>query len=260
MLWFGLARRDARSNVPPPSVFTNGFSMQLSVRDVVNLFKVPEKTVYHWIKENGMPAVKVGEQYRFGRTELLEWAMARQIRIPRDIFDEQEIGAPSMPGFAEALETGGIFCGVEATDRESALRAVVQNMTLPEDVDRDFLYDVLLAREALGSTGMGDGIAIPHVRNPMVLQVPKAVISLTLLAQPIEFGAVDGKPVYALFSLISPTVRAHLHLLSRLAFTLRDEGFKGAILRSAPAAEILEAARRVEKSLAQPTDAAGQVG
>lgn len=234
--------------------------MQLSVRDVIRLFKVPEKTVYHWIKENGMPAVKVGEQYRFGRTELLEWAMARQIQVPRDIFNEPEGGAAAMPGFADALEAGGIFSGVVATDRESALRAVVQNMTLPEDVDREFLYDVLLAREALGSTGMGDGIAIPHVRNPMVLQVPKAVISLTLLAQPIDFDAVDGKPVYALFSLISPTVRAHLHLLSRLAFTLRDEGFKGAIQRRASALEILDAARRVEKSLVQPADLAGQAG
>jgi PTS system nitrogen regulatory IIA component len=252
MLMFGLACRDARTSISPPSDFKNGISMQLSVRDVVSLFKVPEKTVYHWIKENEMPAVKVGEQYRFGRTELLEWAMARQIKVPSDIFNEPDSGAGLLPGFAAALEAGGVFSGVVARDRESALRAVVQNMTLPEDVDRDFLYDVLLAREALGSTGMGDGIAIPHVRNPMVLQVPCAVASLTLLAEPVEFGAVDGKPVYALFSLISPTVRAHLHLLSRLAFTLRDEGFKGAIMRRAPAAEILDAARRVESNLAHP--------
>jgi PTS system nitrogen regulatory IIA component len=232
--------------------------MQLSVRDVVSLFKVPEKTVYHWIKENNMPAVKIGEQYRFGRTELLEWAMANQIRVPSGFFTEQEDGALSMSGFADALEAGGIFCGVEATDRESALHAVVRNMTLPEDVDRDFLFDVLLAREALGSTGMGDGIAIPHVRNPMVLQVPRALISLTLLAEPIEFGAVDGKPVYALFSLISPTVRAHLHILSRLAFTLRDEAFMATLMRRAPASEILEAARRVEMGLARPMDGAGK--
>ena len=249
---FGLVCRDARSSVSPPSDFKNGISMQLSVRDVVSLFKVPEKTVYHWIKENEMPAVKVGEQYRFGRTELLEWAMARQIKVPSDIFNESEGVSGSLPGFAAALAIGGVFSGVVAKDRESALRAVVRNMTLPEDVDRDFLYDVLLAREALGSTGMGDGIAIPHVRNPMVLQVPCAVASLTLLAEPVEFGAVDGKPVYALFSLISPTVRAHLHLLSRLAFTLRDEGFRGAIMGRAPAAEILEAAGRVELSLEQP--------
>jgi PTS system nitrogen regulatory IIA component len=234
--------------------------MQLSVRDVVRLFNVPEKTVYGWIKENKMPAVKVGEQYRIGRTELLEWAMANQIRVPSDFFAESENGTVAMPGFADALEAGGIFHGVEAADRESALRAVVRNMTLPEDVDRDFLYDVLLAREALGSTGMGDGIAIPHVRNPMVLQVPRAVASLTLLAHPIDFGAVDGKPVYALFSLISPSVRAHLHLLSRLAFTLRDGAFKGAMSRGAPAAEILEAARRVELGLTKPTDGAGKAG
>jgi PTS system nitrogen regulatory IIA component len=234
--------------------------MQLSVRDVVRLFKVPEKTVYHWIKENDLPAVKVGEQYRFSRTELLEWAMARQIQVPRDIFSEPVAGAPVAAGFSDALEAGGIFSGAVATDRESALRAVVRNMTLPDDVDREFLYDVLLAREGLGSTGMGDGIAIPHVRNPMVLQVPRALVSLTLLEQPVEFGALDGQPVYALFSLISPTVRAHLHLLSRLAFALRDEGFKGAIVRRAPAAEILEAARRVERSLAQSGDAASQAG
>jgi PTS system nitrogen regulatory IIA component len=216
---------------------------------VVQLLKVPEKTVYRWIKEDNMPATRVGEQYRFSRTELMEWAMAHQIKLPGDIFRGEDNGAAAMTGFAEALERGGVYNGIVAADRDSALREVVAHMPLPDDVDRDFLYDVLLAREALASTGMGDGIAIPHVRNPMVLQVPTAMISLCLLVEPIEFGAVDGKPVFALFSLISPTVRAHLHLLSRLAYTLRDEAFKGAIERRAPADEILAAARRAEGAL-----------
>ena len=220
------------------------------------MMKVPEKTVYRWIKEDSMPATLVGEQYRFGRTELMEWAMARQINIPVGLFGADDNSATALPGFASALETGGIYGGIVAVDRESALRAVVDHMPLPEDVDRDFLYDVLLAREALGSTGMGNGIAIPHVRNPMVLQVSKAMISLCLLAEPIEFGAVDGKPVYALFSLISPTVRAHLHLLSRLAFTLQDPGFSAALERRAPADEILAAARKVEAVLAAKAESA----
>lgn len=234
--------------------------MQLSVRDVVRLLNVPEKTVYRWIKENHMPATRVGEQYRFGRADLLEWAMAHRINIPRDLFDEQDNGTVDKPSFVDALKAGGIFSGVVATDRESALRAVVQHMLLPDDVDREFLFDVLLAREALGSTGMGDGIAIPHVRNPMVLQVPKAMVSLCLLAAPIEFGALDGKPVYALFSLISPTVRAHLHLLSRLAFALHNKAFKDAIQRRAPSDEILEMARQVEQGLSHPVDGANEAG
>lgn len=234
--------------------------MQLSVRDVVQLLKVPEKTVYHWIKEDNMPATRVGEQYRFSRTELMEWAMAHQVKLPGDIFSGEDQGSKAPASFVAALEAGGIYTGIVAADRDSALRAVVDHMPLPEDVDREFLFDVLLAREALASTGMGDGIAIPHVRNPMVLQVPKPMISLCLLVEPIEFGAVDGKPVHALFSLISPTVRAHLHLLSRLAYTLRDEAFKGAIERRAPAGEILEAARRVEADMVAKAEAAAGAG
>jgi PTS system nitrogen regulatory IIA component len=234
--------------------------MELRVREVAKLFAVPEKRIYEWIKEKGLPTRQVSGQYRFNRAELLEWATARQVQLSRDIFADTENGAAHPPGVADALEAGGIFHGVNVSDRESALRAIVKNLPLPDDADREFLLDMFLAREALSSTGLGDGIAIPHVRNPVVLHVPQAMISLCLLATPIEFGAVDGKPVHALFSLISPTVRTHLHLLSRLAFTLRDAGFKAAVTRRASAEEILKEARRVESALAKPAIVAGKEG
>ena len=91
-------------------------------------------------------------------------------------------------------------------------------------MDQDFLLRVLLAREALESTGIGDGIAIPHVRNPVVLHVSRPMITLCFLEQAVDYGALDGKPVNTVFSLISPTVRAHLRLLSRLSFALQDPG------------------------------------
>ena len=70
-----------------------------------------------------------------------------------------------------------------------------------------------MARESLGSTGIGDGIAIPHVRNPIVMHIPRPTITLCFLEHPIDFGALDGQPVHTLFTIVSPTVRAHLHLL-----------------------------------------------
>jgi PTS system nitrogen regulatory IIA component len=108
-----------------------------------------------------------------------------------------------------------------------------------------------LARENLQSTGIGEGVAIPHVRNPIVLHVPRPIVTLCFLDQPIDFGALDGKPVHALFSLICPTVRAHLALLSRLAFALHDERFKRVIAERGPADEVLAEARRVEHGLGQ---------
>ena len=129
-------------------------------------------------------------------------------------------------------------------DKASVLHAVVDVMKLPEEVDRKFLYEVLLAREALGSTGVGDGIAIPHVRNPIVLHVVRPVVTLCFLERPVEFGALDGRAVTTLFTLISPTVRAHPHLLSRLGFALRDADFKAAVTQQASREQILDALKR----------------
>ncbi len=95
---------------------------------------------------------------------------------------------------------------------------------LPEEVDREFLLRVLVAREEFSSTGIGEGIAIPHVRNPVVLHISKPMVTLFFLEHPIDFGAIDGQPVFALFMLISPTVRAHLHLISRLAYLASRPG------------------------------------
>jgi PTS system nitrogen regulatory IIA component len=87
------------------------------------------------------------------------------------------------------------------------------------------------------------------VRNPIVLHVPQPVVTLCFLEAPVDFGALDDQPVHTLFTLISPTVKAHLHLLSRLAFALRNPDFKALIVKQASHDEILAAARTISNSL-----------
>ena len=223
--------------------------MQLTVREVAALLNVSEKTVYRWIKAREIPAYRINEQYRIHRAELLEWATARRIGVSANIFQEE--GEGPLPTLVESLLAGGIAYRLVATDVRSALRAVVEAMRLPEEVDREQLLQVLLAREALASTAIGDGVAIPHVRNPIVLHVSRPAITLCFLEHPVDFGALDGKPVHCLFTMVSPTVRAHLTLLSRLAFAMRDPGFQDVIRRQALRDQILTELRRVEASLAQ---------
>jgi len=222
--------------------------MKLTVRDASMLLRVSQKTVYRWINQRIVPAYQVSGQYRFNRAELLEWATSRRLEVSVDILAEPDSRQVPCPGIAEALETGGVFYRVGGHDRESALRAVVELMRLPDEVDRDFLLRVLVAREALGSTGIGEGMAIPHVRNPIVLHVPRPSITLCFLEQTVEFGSLDGKPVRALFTVVSPTIRAHLYMMSRVAFALRDAAFKDAVLREASREEVFREARRVEAS------------
>jgi PTS system nitrogen regulatory IIA component len=75
------------------------------------------------------------------------------------------------------------------------------------------------------------------------------MITLCFLEKPIDYGALDGKPVQVLFSLISPTVKSHLQLLARLSFALHDARFKGAVMRQARPEEIFSESRRVESLL-----------
>jgi PTS system nitrogen regulatory IIA component len=233
--------------------------MQLTVKDAAALINVSEKTIYRWVSQQAIPAYLVNTQYRFNRAELLEWATSRRIQVSADLLSEPESSRGSLPGFVEALEAGGIFYRIGGDDKESVLRIVVEHMRLPDEVDRQFLLRVLLARELLAPTGVGEGIAVPHVRNPVVLHVARPTVTLCFLEKAVDFGALDGQPVRVVFSLLSPTTRAHLHLLSRLGFALRDPGFRSAVLREGSREEILGEARRVESSFAPCVlaDAAG---
>jgi PTS system nitrogen regulatory IIA component len=223
--------------------------MQLRVRDVARILNVSEKTVYQWVKTGGLAAQRVNGQFRFNRTELLEWATSRNLSVSTELFSESEPDTMPMAGLAEALETGGIFHNVDGSNKETVLQAVVERMQLPAEVDRHFLFSVLLAREALGSTAVGDGIAVPHVRNPIVLHVLRPTITLCFLKTPIDFGALDHQAVHALFSMVSPSIRVHLHLLSRLGFLLKDGSFKQLIEQQGARDKILAIVRRLESEI-----------
>jgi len=220
--------------------------MDLTVRDVSKLLNVTERTVYRWIQLEAIPAYKIMDQYRFNRAELLQWAAARKIGVSPGMFSEPESGGQPLPKLAEALRRGGIYYRVEGKTKEGALRGMMEVVRLPEEVDREFLLQVMMAREELATTAIGDGIAIPHVRNPVVLHIPQSFVSLCFLEQPVDFGALDGKPVTCLFTVISASVRAHLHLLSRIAFVLRDAEFKECVLKQEAREKILQEAARVE--------------
>jgi PTS system nitrogen regulatory IIA component len=222
--------------------------MNLTVREAATMLNVQEEAVYRWIREKDIPFHRVGDHFRFNKEEVLEWATARGLRVSSAEFHHTE--ASATPSLADALVAGGVHHDVKGVDRESVLEAIVGLMPI-EEADQHLLFDFLVAREALGSTGVGDGIAIPHVRNPVVLHVPHASITLCFLEKPVDFDAIDGKPVTTVFLLVSPTVRAHLYLLSRLSAALHNPAFKDAILRRASADEILEEARSVEGALSQ---------
>lgn len=227
--------------------------MFLTVREAAALLKTTERQVYRWVDAAAIPFQKLREQVRFNQTDLLEWATARRIPVALEAFDAQLAPEDRSPSLAEALRLGGVHQDVPALDRDAALRELVGRTPLPETLDREFVLEVLLARENTVSTSIADGIAIPHVRQPVVAPGAKATVTVAYLTKPVPFGEPGEAPIHTLLFIVSPTVRAHLQVLAQVARALLDPAFRAAVDRRAGADELAALAGQLESSARPPS-------
>lgn len=218
--------------------------MPLLIKDIAGFFNVSERTIHNWIRLRRLPAHQVSHQYRFDPAELFQWAIMTGTQVSHDLLNEPN--AESMPGIDECLHENHILHGIEGDSKEAVLRKALNQLPLPQDIDRLFLEEAILAGESLGSTGIGDGIAIPHARSPIILPLSKPMMVLCYLERPVDFKSIDGQPVTTLFLLICPTVPLHLRLLSYLGFILQSPVLKDALVSQATHKEIIKIINQIE--------------
>ncbi|MGH7516158.1 MAG: PTS sugar transporter subunit IIA [Gemmatimonadales bacterium] len=229
--------------------------MQLTVRQAAAYFGVDDQTVRRWIADRDLPVHQANERLHLNAIEVWEWAIAHGVPVSRRLLEDARRKPEHAPPLSELLERGGVHRNLGASgEKAEVLAGVVAQLPLPPEVDRDFLLTVLEAREAMGSTGIGDGIAIPHVRNPILLHVQRPFVSLFLLDRPVDFEAIDGKPVHALFVVVAPSVPVHLRVLAHLGQALRDPTLRRLLAERAPADRIVSHVRELE----QPDQDAGR--
>lgn len=212
--------------------------MKLKIDEVAASLDLPVRTVERWIRQGRIPIRRSGDNCTFRRSVIEKWAGQHNLSfcLPNETMAEpQEFRIENL---LSAMKRGGIFNHVGGKDVETALRSAVDLIPVLSPFEKDELYDRLLEREGLTSTGIGNGIAIPHPRTPLSKAVGKPVIATCFLEAPIDFNAVDDKPVFIMFILLSPSTKTHLHLLSRLAFCLRDNAFV-AFLKASPGSDAL---------------------
>jgi PTS system nitrogen regulatory IIA component len=215
--------------------------MNVTLREAARLLHVSEKTLYRWIQKGILPAYRIHDEYRFNRVELEEWAVAHQrpLRPPApSAASAANQGTP--PNLGAAIVRGGIYYRVGGRARDQVFESIVALPGIPRHINSAHLLEMLRAREGLASTAIGDGIAIPHPRNPLVLGVDEPTVLLCFLEHCVDFSALDGKCVQTLFLLLSPTIEAHLQTLARISFVLHDSNFLRLLARRAAPEAILE--------------------
>lgn len=121
----------------------------------------------------------------------------------------------------ELLTPDAVFAPVRANGKKALMQDISERAALITGLPDRELFELLLQRERLGSTGIGDGIAIPHCR----IQGLQRMVGLLLrMDKPVDFESLDGQPVDLIFVLLAPDHAGadHLKALARIARLLRD--------------------------------------
>jgi nitrogen PTS system EIIA component len=213
--------------------------MEIGVKEAAALLHVSTKTIYRWVTENQIPYFRVGSQYRFSRGRLQEWLLQHSAaNLPPAELPSQSTKAFDLK---ECIESGGIHYRVSGDDVPSSLHEALALTRLPEGCNRTLLWELLLAREALCSTGIGHGIAMAHPRHAALADLPFPMISIHFLENPVDFRAIDGEPVSVVILILSPSTASHLRVMSALGFALRQPGLLKLLHQQASRANLLKA-------------------
>jgi PTS system nitrogen regulatory IIA component len=199
--------------------------MKLTINEVARCLRLPVTTVDRWIRQGRIPIQKSSDGYIVNESALEKWAAMYRLpfSLPKKV--NTQLQEKRLENLLPAMDRGGVIYGIKGDDVETVLRSAVEKMRLPLGSSKEKLYQCLLEREHLTSTGIGKGVAIPHPHDPLPDTFEKPLIATCFLEKPVDFNAVDDRLVFVMFILLSPSIKIHLHLLSRLSFCVRDNTF-----------------------------------
>ncbi len=190
--------------------------MDLTLEDVAQLLNVSEVTLEKWVTEGKIPYYRLKQQYRFSRDEIETWMFTGH---SVQASETEALGLHHF-GLYRAVHKGGVYHNVPGDTKEELIRNAMQRIAADLHLDAEVLTELLLERESLMSTGLSQGVAVPHSRD-CLLEESFDVVSVVFPEHPIEYGALDGQPVHTLFFLFACDDKRHLHLLAKIAHLSR---------------------------------------
>ncbi|UTD04378.1 PTS sugar transporter subunit IIA [Treponema denticola] len=204
----------------------------LTIEEVARYLRVSERTVYEWAQKGEIPAGKIGTVWRFKKDDIESWVDERLASSKTSVPKQHKIVTESF------LSPDRVVLLDYASKHDVLVMMSEVLAKAPQVKNSAELLDSILKREALMSTAVGRGIAIPHVRLSSVTDLVMAVgISKRDI---LDFDAVDGNPVRLVFMIAAANNQHdyYLQTISHFSAKLRNEELKSSLLNSTDPMEI----------------------
>ncbi len=195
----------------------------MTLSEVAQYLKLAEKTVLRMVHRNEIPCAKVGNQWRFMRPMINDWLLSKMRVVPRnDLARLVEQNERLLP-LSRLVLPEYVILGIRPDTKENVLAQMVRPLKEKGIVadDENFLAG-LIRREQIVSTAMGNGVALPHLRDPRKNPIPGPAVIVGICPDGTDFDSADGEKTYLLFVLSTDSEVVHLRLMARLAALLKD--------------------------------------
>lgn len=203
--------------------------MDLKLEELSSLLNISEEIVYDLIHKENIPHYKICSEYRFGIEEIENWILNNQEFLNGINQKKEFLTSSSKEGFFKyslfrAIYKGNFFCDLDISSKKEVFLFVCNYLSQHFPLDANVLFELLLDREELMTTGLGHGFALPHTRD-CYLNTNYDIVVAVRLKNPIEYHALDGLPVTNLFFLFSANNKSHLNLVNKIVVLNANPNF-----------------------------------
>ena len=205
----------------------------MTLSEVAEYLRLAEKTVLRMAHRGEIPCGKVASQWRFLQSVIDDWLISKMKVLPKNDLSAVIESGQSLVPLSRLVAEDFIEPHIRPGTKEHVLEQLVQPLLQKKLVERaEIFVENLMKREKIVSTGIGGGVAVPHLRNPEDNPEGGPYLVVGICPEGTDFKALDGNPTHLFFLLCTNSVTVHLRVLARLNTIMRDHELRSALLRA----------------------------
>ena len=220
----------------------------MTLAEVAVYLRLAEKTVLRMVHKGQIPCAKVASQWRFLRSMIDDWLIAKMRVVPQNDLARLIESSPEVVPLSRLLRSEHVVLDIRPGSKEDVLRQLVGPLLRSQFIDREKPFiDKLLEREGIVSTAVGRGVAIPHLRNPEENPRGGPVLVVGICREGTDFDALDGEKTHLFFLLCTDSEVVHLRVLAKVNRIAGRKDAMAGLVDAESVAEVLQVLIRADQ-------------